>query len=257
MVQTKLTNLWQAQKFPSTIIVASEDIESDFIAIQAFINNIYLNYSGISYENNTDVMTLMKQEGKSITIEQVLSLNKWLYQTSGISPFKFLVIYQADLLNINASNACLKILEEPPIGLHSILLTTKPNNLLITIRSRCYKIHSYKPYKSNMESYQKFLSILNSTDSIIFDYCSDLKSEDGHWQEFIGNIFLLFNRWMKFTEDFQEKFNLEEYKFFNNRLDLMLIDIKLDQIKKLIADTNLCNLDYVHSGLLIMNKIKE
>ena len=257
MVKNKLIDLWAQQKLPSTILIGSENIEADFAEVQSFINSIYENYGGISYDNNTDVVTLMKGDGKFITIDQVLALNKWLYQTSGISPFKFLVIYQADLLNISASNACLRILEEPPVGCHCILLTTKPNNLLITIRSRCYKINSYKPYQFDEGKYHKFLGIVNSKNSVIFNYCSELKAEENGWSEFIDNIFLLFNRWMKFSENFLESFNLDEYKIFSNTSHLMLIDMKCEKAKRLIIDTNLCNLDNAHSALLIMNIIKE
>jgi len=56
------------------------------------------------------------------------------------------IIYEADRLNLQASNAFLKTLEEPPAGTTLFLLTTKPNSqidehnpcgLLDTIRSRC------------------------------------------------------------------------------------------------------------------------
>jgi DNA polymerase-3 subunit delta' len=47
---------------------------------------------------------------------------------------------QADLMNVQASNAFLKTLEEPPRDTVIILTTSKPNALLPTILSRCQKI---------------------------------------------------------------------------------------------------------------------
>ncbi|MDT8390634.1 MAG: hypothetical protein RRC34_09025 [Lentisphaeria bacterium] len=47
------------------------------------------------------------------------------------------VIFEADRLNVNAQNAFLKTLEEPPGNLVLLLVTTQPQRLLPTIRSRC------------------------------------------------------------------------------------------------------------------------
>lgn len=47
------------------------------------------------------------------------------------------VIRRADLLGPEAANALLKSLEEPGRHLHWILTTTRPENLLATVRSRC------------------------------------------------------------------------------------------------------------------------
>ena len=46
------------------------------------------------------------------------------------------IIRRADELNVNAANALLKTLEEPPEKTHFILLTHRPHRLLDTIRSR-------------------------------------------------------------------------------------------------------------------------
>jgi len=47
-----------------------------------------------------------------------------------------IIIRRADELNANAANALLKTLEEPPDRTHFVLLTSRPNRLLGTIRSR-------------------------------------------------------------------------------------------------------------------------
>ena len=50
---------------------------------------------------------------------------------------KVFVVREAELMSIDAQNAFLKTLEEPPPGVTLILLTQKPENLLPTTRSRC------------------------------------------------------------------------------------------------------------------------
>jgi DNA polymerase III subunit delta' len=54
-----------------------------------------------------------------------------------VSHRKFAVIYEADRMNVAASNIFLKTLEEPPASTTILLLTTRPYSLLPTIRSRC------------------------------------------------------------------------------------------------------------------------
>ncbi len=52
-----------------------------------------------------------------------------------------IIIEEADALTENAANALLKTLEEPPATVLFLLLSTLPETLPSTIRSRCHKIH--------------------------------------------------------------------------------------------------------------------
>lgn len=54
-----------------------------------------------------------------------------------VSARKVAVIYEADRMNVAASNIFLKTLEEPTPSTTILLLTTRPYSLLPTIRSRC------------------------------------------------------------------------------------------------------------------------
>lgn len=51
-------------------------------------------------------------------------------------PAKFYIISEADTMNVQAQNALLKILEEPPPGVIFLLLSESAEKLLTTIRSR-------------------------------------------------------------------------------------------------------------------------
>lgn len=51
-------------------------------------------------------------------------------------PVKFYIVPDADAMNVQAQNALLKILEEPPAGVMFLLLAKSAENLLVTIRSR-------------------------------------------------------------------------------------------------------------------------
>jgi len=50
---------------------------------------------------------------------------------------KVAIVFEADRMNVQSANAFLKTLEEPPAGTTLFLLTSRPYDLLDTIRSRC------------------------------------------------------------------------------------------------------------------------
>jgi DNA polymerase-3 subunit delta' len=50
---------------------------------------------------------------------------------------RFFIIDDAEKMNDAASNALLKTLEEPPVTTHIFVITSRPDSLLPTIRSRC------------------------------------------------------------------------------------------------------------------------
>ena len=59
-----------------------------------------------------------------------------LYVTPAVAPCKVAILYEADRMNTESSNAFLKTLEEPPANTMLILLSTRPYALLPTILSR-------------------------------------------------------------------------------------------------------------------------
>ena len=60
---------------------------------------------------------------------------------------KMIVFYPAETLNVNAANALLKNLEEPPAGTRFMLVTHRPSDLPATIHSRCQRIAMPTPEK--------------------------------------------------------------------------------------------------------------
>ena len=59
-------------------------------------------------------------------------------QTPNRGARKVAVVYDADRMNTATANAFLKTLEEPPADTTILLLSTRPYDLLDTIRSRCF-----------------------------------------------------------------------------------------------------------------------
>ncbi|MGF1448391.1 MAG: DNA polymerase III subunit gamma/tau [Opitutales bacterium] len=74
---------------------------------------------------------------RRISVEATRDLIHALNQTPNHGPRKVGVVYEADRMRRESANAFLKTLEEPPGDTTLFLLTTRPYDLLPTIRSRC------------------------------------------------------------------------------------------------------------------------
>ncbi|MHB1942335.1 MAG: DNA polymerase III subunit delta' [Acidiferrobacteraceae bacterium] len=77
------------------------------------------------------------EAGKAIGIEQVRSLTEFMTLKPHSSVRKVAFVADADALSLNAANALLKTLEEPPPDCYLILVTDRPQTLPSTLRSRC------------------------------------------------------------------------------------------------------------------------
>lgn len=96
----------------------------------------------IDGESHPDVFWL-RPESKTrvIRIEQIRDLLQAVYLKPTSAPVKVGVIVEADRLNIQAANAFLKTLEEPPAASILVLLTLEPQRILETIVSRCLRLN--------------------------------------------------------------------------------------------------------------------
>lgn len=79
---------------------------------------------------------VMEPDGERLKIEQVRDVLDYLSLRSQLR-HRFVIIDQAEKLTPQAANALLKSVEEPPEGVHFILITSNLSMLLPTIRSRC------------------------------------------------------------------------------------------------------------------------
>lgn len=87
-----------------------------------------------------DFSLILPEDGQ-IRIEEIRKINEILF----LKPFegrkKIVIVDDADLMNQNAANAFLKTLEEPPEDSLIILISSNPDRLPETIRSRCTRIN--------------------------------------------------------------------------------------------------------------------
>ena len=89
-----------------------------------------------------------KTSQKNISIAMIRGLSEYVAIKPLRDRAKVIVIDPADSMNANAANALLKVLEEPPIYAHLILITRSPQVVLPTIASRCLKLKIKAPSES-------------------------------------------------------------------------------------------------------------
>ena len=80
-----------------------------------------------------------KAPSKEIKIEQIRNLADFMNISTHRQGLRVVVLYPAEALNMPASNALLKTLEEPPPGTVFLLASNGLDRLLPTILSRCRK----------------------------------------------------------------------------------------------------------------------
>jgi len=88
-----------------------------------------------------------EKEGQAIKIDQIREASDFIAQTSLQGEYRILIIHPADQLNMNAANALLKTLEEPPQAAIIILINNQSGRLPATILSRCQRFNFARPAK--------------------------------------------------------------------------------------------------------------
>ncbi len=72
-----------------------------------------------------------------ITVEEIRKLSSFFGLSAPDGGERVVIVDSADEMNVNAANALLKTLEEPPPATTLLLISHQPGRLLPTIRSRC------------------------------------------------------------------------------------------------------------------------
>lgn len=91
-------------------------------------------------ETEDDAESPEKKRQRDIPIQQIRSLAEFINISAHRNGVKVVVLQPAEAMNVNAANALLKSLEEPPPRTHFVLVADRPNLLPATIRSRCQQL---------------------------------------------------------------------------------------------------------------------
>jgi len=100
------------------------------------------------------------------SVEDIRSLNEQVRITPQVGQFKIFIIDEVHMLSIQAFNAFLKTLEEPPKHAVFILATTEKHKIIPTILSRC-QVFDFK--RITVSDIEKHLAKIAQDKGIIFD----------------------------------------------------------------------------------------
>jgi len=111
----------------------------------------------ILHDNVHPNLRILKPEGKGyeITVDQVRSLIEFFSMTGHSNRLKICLINEAHRLNINATNALLKTLEEPSGSSVIFLCSSRLGLLSPTLKSRCQKFPIDIPSREASQSWVK------------------------------------------------------------------------------------------------------
>lgn len=95
---------------------------------------------------------LSGEVSRNISVQSVRNIQKWLHLTPGIARAKTVILENVGSLQVQAANALLKTLEEPPENVYFILTNPDKDSLLPTIFSRVrpYRFFQRTPEKDQM-----------------------------------------------------------------------------------------------------------
>ena len=104
----------------------------------------------VSAQSHPDLLVLERlvdggKTKKSISVDQARDLPEFFAKSPSRAAYRVAIVDAADDLNLNAANALLKVLEEPPERGVLFLVTHAPGRLLATIRSRCRRL-TFQPW---------------------------------------------------------------------------------------------------------------
>lgn len=201
-------------------------------------------------QNNNDIIEIDAASNNGI--DEIRELRDKINLVPSNSKYKVYIIDEVHMLTIQAFNALLKTLEEPPSHAIFILATTEPHKVPLTIASRCQKFKFTKIDTSEIVKRLKNISVNESIE--ISDDClyEIARLSDGGMRDAINLLdqLIAFGNSKISLEDvykvsgsisYNEINNLIEYILSNNKVSIINFIDELDKdgkdINKFIDET--------------------
>ena len=154
-----LIKLYQNDKLPKIILLSGEKGIGKFTLAFHFINSVLSkksknNYNLNDYCLNKDSDTYKKilsnveanfnyignAKPYAATIEDIRNIKKKFFYSSLNNQPRFTILDDVEMMNINAANALLKLIEEPSDYDYFILINNKKQNMIETLKSRSLEL---------------------------------------------------------------------------------------------------------------------
>ncbi len=131
---------------PHALIVKGVDVSSNTVVAKSIAEKLASKLSNVSLFQTSEAKP-------SHGIELVRELTRTYKQKTASQTARVAIIDQAERMTLEAQNAMLKLLEEPPFGTHFVLTTSQIDRLLPTIRSRCQQLSLFSVSSKQMQQY--------------------------------------------------------------------------------------------------------
>lgn len=115
-----------------------------------------------------------KKASKFITVAQIRELADFVNLTTHRNGRRIILVHPAEAMNVNAANALLKTLEEPPPETLFILVSHHSQRLLPTVRSRCQKVSIPLPDRETALSWLREQGVSEAESCLSQSGCSPL-----------------------------------------------------------------------------------
>jgi|TARA_B100001105_G_scaffold59659_1_gene45940 DNA polymerase-3 subunit delta' len=207
------------------------------------------------------VIEIDKESKKNkIDVNQVRECIDFFNYTTALCNYKICIIDSLDEMNLNAANAILKVLEEPPDNSLFLVISQSPKSLIPTIRSRCLELR-FERLK----------------DDLLFDYLKQtmpdiegdsIKEVVKISQGSLGRALMFFNEEIKGINEntknlFSNSDNIDIYEFCerllknNNHLIKDFFEFLLFHLESLIKEESLKRINFKNKKLLNYFLLRE
>lgn len=173
-------------------------------------------------KNHPDLIMIEPQP--SIQISQIRNMQKALSLKPFSAPFKIAIIDEAEKMTAQAQNCLLKTLEEPKGQAILFLISSNPEMLFETVRSRVQSLEFYPLSLEEMKDFLKSKTSLSNLEKLVFisegrpgkalDFLENPEKLEAWWQMFEdiqklvdSNISSRF----KYLDDFFQENNSKEF----------------------------------------------
>lgn len=279
-----LMHNWQSNAFAHAWIIHSNDSSQALEVLLRFCNQAFDFDSNIV--SNSDLFIVKRQlqakssnDNKFITVDQIREMLSFLNNTPINHSVKVAIIYEAEYMNINAANCCLKILEDSSLTTsYLFLVSSKLTGIIPTVRARCriaavsfhYTTSStvYKPYS---KEYQQLINMLDSTTKStqlnLIDKLRNTSPNSLEWKNFCNACLELIIRAISYktASDVGEDNHITNYTAdemqiikklcANNSIDILYR--KCNFLGKIVENTNNFELDMRNTAILALSVLQN
>ncbi len=202
----------------------------------------------------------------TITVEEIRKINEFIKRAPEDNSYRIILIDSSDALNINATNALLKNLEEPTKNTLFILICHDYKILIDTIKSRSINI-SFKPLSSDNllkianynnvkcdNNINKFISLAEGSYSNLLWY---LKDDFGIYKKLENILSNNLNKDVEiyhFLHELKKQKNVDYSMLFSIIKNFLLMQVNLDNVDEIYTLIEKINHNEKENTLLNLDK---